>query len=408
MHRPPCVPFLQGVRRVLCCQDDQVVLLTPLRFRDRHCRAFFLPQPAFQLFRHALRQGLAQDVPGDQARVLVILDHESGQDLARIFAALARQGKMIPSDHPSAPDIQDLHHGVQAVLCQRDQVLFTAVCSKCDLALHQAPDLLHFIADLRCLLISHFRRGFFHLFLKLFEHQLIIPVQEVQYAAHHFRVFRFRTFPGARRHAAAEFPVHAGTLRADRRKRLPAGAKRKHIPYGFNHLAYCVCADIRAKIFSTVPFHPAGDFQPRKRLTEIRFQVGIVLVVLKQYVVIRFMVFDQIAFEDQCFQVGFAQEDLKIVDVGDHGFHFGRMCGIPEIAPDAVLEIDRLPDIDHRAVPVLHQVTSGRIRQHADLLFEFFAPVFHRYFSALTSACSSSIPVCSVVWYSPVFIPVVR
>ena len=100
-------------------------------------------------------------------------------------------------------------------------------------------------------------------------------------------------------------------------------------------------------------------------------------VILQQDVVIRFVQFDQVAFKDQRFQVGFAQQDVEIADMRDHRFHLGRVGRLPEIAPDPVLQVHGLAHIDDLARVVLHQVTAGRVRQHPDLFFQSFAPAVH-------------------------------
>ena len=67
---------------------------------------------------------------------------------------------------------------------------------------------------------------------------------------------------------------------------------------------------------------------------------------------------DQVALQHQCFQVCFAKQNLKIVDVGNHGRHLGGVRRIPEIAPDAVLQVHRFPHVNHGTVAAFHQVAT--------------------------------------------------
>ena len=97
-------------------------------------------------------------------------------------------------------------------------------------------------------------------------------------------------------------------------------------------------------------------------------------------VVIRFVQFDQIAFQDQRFQVRLAQQHVKIVNVRDHCRHLGGMRRIPEIAPHPVLQVDGFADVDDLTRGILHQITAWGIRQHPDLFLQFFSPVDHCLF----------------------------
>ena len=70
------------------------------------------------------------------------------------------------------------------------------------------------------------------------------------------------------------------------------------------------------------------------------------------------MQFDQVALEDQRLEVGFAQQDVKIVDVGDHRVHLRRMDGITKITADPVLQVHSFSDVYDGAFPVFHQVAA--------------------------------------------------
>ena len=354
------------------------MLLAPLRRRHRHGASLLLPQPGFQLLRRAFRQRLAQDVPRDQARLLIILGGKGGDHLARVLPALPGQGEMISSDHPPAAHIKDLDHRVQPVLRHCDQVLLAPVGPQGDLSFHQAFHVADPVADLRCLLVAHGRRRFLHVLLQPPDHHRVVAAQETQDALHHFPVGFLRAQARAGRQTAADVVVHAGALRVLRRQRLAAGADREDVPHGLDHLPDRVRADIRPEILRAVLLHPAAQLQPGKRLAQVNLQVGIVFVILEQDVVIRFVLLDQVAFQDQGFQVRFAQEDVEIVDMGDHGRYLRRMGRVPEIAPDPVFQVHRLADVDDRPGSVLHQITAGGIRQHPDLLLQLLTPVGHR------------------------------
>ena len=305
---------------------------------------------------------------------------------------------MIPAHHSASPDVQDLDHRVQSVLRQGDQVLLAPVCPQGDLPLHEAFHVADLIPDGRCLFIPHGRRCVLHILLQFFQDAFIIPAQETQDSLHHLPVCLFSALSGAGRKAPADIIVHTGTFQGFGRQRLCAGTDRENIPHSFDYLANSIGADIRSEIPCAVLLHFPAELQPWKRLPHINLQIGIVLVILQQDIVIGFMKLDQVAFQDQRFQVGLAQQDVKIIDMGNHRCHFGRMGCITEIAPHPVFQVDRLAHIDNLACRVLHQVATGRVRKHPDLLFQLFTPSDHCRFSPFLSGIKRSGAPASVVF----------
>ena len=100
------------------------------------------------------------------------------------------------------------------------------------------------------------------------------------------------------------------------------------------------------------------------------------LIVLEQDVILRLMQLDEVAFQNQRFEIRIAEHDIKIIDPGDHRAHLDRVrLGMGEILADAVFEVDRLADVDNRAVFVLHQVAAGAFGQHPDFQLQLFTPV---------------------------------
>ena len=99
------------------------------------------------------------------------------------------------------------------------------------------------------------------------------------------------------------------------------------------------------------------------------------LIILQENIIVRLVQLDQVALQTQGFQIGIAQEDVKIRNVGDHGRNLGGVVGIPEVGAHPVLQIDRLAHVNNGALAVLHQVAARTFRQLGDLQFQVLAPV---------------------------------
>ena len=84
--------------------------------------------------------------------------------------------------------------------------------------------------------------------------------------------------------------------------------------------------------------------------------VGITLVVAKQYVVARIQIFDQIILQQQRFAFGAGVDDFDLAYVVDQRHDAGRQSAGAEIACQAFLQVLRLADVNHLVVTVYHAV----------------------------------------------------
>ena len=68
----------------------------------------------------------------------------------------------------------------------------------------------------------------------------------------------------------------------------------------------------------------------------INADIGVVLIILEQDIVIGLVQLNQVAFQNQRFQIGAAEHDIEIVDMRNHGRDLGRVVVAMEIAPHPV------------------------------------------------------------------------
>ena len=323
----------------------------------------------------AVGQLLHENVARNQIALLIILRQELCQHVAGGFAALAGEGKVVAADHAAAADVDQLNHGVQPVLRNGEDVLLAPVGLDGDLPFHQPLHVADFVADDGSALVLHLCRVVHHFAVQHVQYLLVVAAEERQHAVHHVPVLLFGAFSGARCEAFADFVVDARAAGCFQRQFLPARPQGEHAANCVDDLPNRRRADVWAEVLRAVLLHPPGEGQARERLFQVDAQVRIMLIVLEKDVVVRFMQLDEVAFEAQRFEVAVAQENVEVVDVGNHGGDFRRVLRVAEVGADAVFEVDRLADVDNRAVFVLHQVAAGAFGQHPDFQLQLFAPV---------------------------------
>ena len=213
--------------------------------------------------------------------------------------------------------------------------------------------------------------GLPHFLFQLFGDVLYIAVQEGDHPVDHPRVFLLRAFARAGRQAAADLMIDAGPDGAAERQLFIAGADGKGLAQHLQHVAHGGGPDVRAEILRPVLLHAPRDGDARKGLAPVDAHVGIMLVVLQKDVIVRHVQLDQVAFQRQRFQIGIAQQDIKIVHLRHHGRHLGRMLPRMKIAAHAVLEVHRLAHVNDLPL-VLHQVAAGAVGQKRELGFQRF------------------------------------
>ena len=130
---------------------------------------------------------------------------------------------------------------------------------------------------------------------------------------------------------------------------------------------------VGAEILRAVIQNARSQLDHRIFLVQIDAQIRIALVILEQDVVLRHVALDERAFEHQRLKFRSGNNDVEMVDLGDHAPCLWRMGrGILKILADTVFELLGLADVDDRAGLVLHDIDARLQRETQRLVLEFF------------------------------------
>ena len=130
--------------------------------------------------------------------------------------------------------------------------------------------------------------------------------------------------------------------------------------------------DVRPAVSALVLGHLADDVKPRVGLAQGQLEVGMILVVAKENVVVRLVALDEIVLKRQRLALAVRDQDVEVGDLRHHRDLVKRSL-VPrlKVRPHAVLEHPRLAHIDDRPVGVLEHVDAGRDRKLFELRVKF-------------------------------------
>ena len=185
--------------------------------------------------------------------------------------------------------------------------------------------------------------------------------------------------PRARRETLPHLMMQARPRLHARLQRLRAMANGKQHARNVQHLAHGGRAHIGAEVPRAVLDLLAPKLHRRERLAQVDADERVVLVVLQKNVVPRHVLLDQVALQNQRFQLAVHQHDVEIVHLFHHRAHLGRVVGGGvKVLPHAVFQVLRLAYVDNLAL-ALHQIAAGRIGQAADFEFQLRGHSFRSF-----------------------------
>ncbi len=272
---------------------------------------------------------------------------------------------MIPADQPSSPDKKDLYYRVLTFRGRRQDIPVLTSGIR-DLLL--LGNLLHTVQKLPVfdgLLKFHGFRRFVHLRLQFRKDSFIMSVQKPDHLGYGFGVLFLRNRSLTGRIALMDMVVQAGSLLSDIPGQVPIAAPQMvQLVEQFDRIPHRLAAGIRSEIFCLVLHHIPCQHHPGKRLPHRHLDKRIRLVVHQHGIVLRPVLFDQIAFQHQRLQLGIRHDILKPTDVGHHLLDLDALvpAGL-KILPHPVLQADRLSYIYNVVLLVMHQVYARPGRQ---------------------------------------------
>ena len=136
---------------------------------------------------------------------------------------------------------------------------------------------------------------------------------------------------------------------------------------------------VRAERPTETPAGVSGKDHPRKGLLR-NADKRVALVVSKQCVIRRAMLFDEVALKDQRFEFAVHHDPLKVADLRNHSVNsVGMVCAFSKVRPNSGAQIDRLTNVKDLACFIAVDVAAGLGRQAFELFRDLFGrlPVGH-------------------------------
>ena len=210
------------------------------------------------------------------------------------------------------------------------------------------------------------------------QHLIGLALQEIAQLADDETIILFGNGPDARPGAAFDVVVEAGpfVLAGDLALAIEVG---KHSPQQVEGLVHRVRRGVRPVIACAVVAHPPRDGDTREIVLPGDLDVGIAFVVLEPHVEARAVLFDEGAFQHQCLQLGAGDDELNVGHALGQLLRLGPcLRRLVKVRTYTVAQVDRLADVNHRAVFVFHQVDARFGRYGIEEVFQvrpFHVPI---------------------------------
>ena len=240
---------------------------------------------------------------------MVVLREEGGEDVGVALLLAALQEEVLATDHLTRADEEDLHADANLRAREADGVLVA-----------RARDDVLLLRDLLdgAQLIPEARRrleveGFGRLLHADFELALDVrraPLEEEQHGADHRRVVFLGDLADTWCEAALDVVLEARPV-----LQVAAGAQREELAQELEALVHGRDVRVGAEVARAVLRHAVRQEDARVLLLHRDLDVGIALVVLEADVVMRAVLLDEVALEDQRLDLGVRHDDLEVRDM---------------------------------------------------------------------------------------------
>ena len=249
-----------------------------------------LGQPALEERPLLLCDGQRQqDLARHEGRPMIVLREERREDVGVALLLAALQEEVLAPDHLARADEEDLD--TDADLRARDADCVLIARTRDDILF--LGDLLHgakLVPQARRRLEVEGRGRLLHAELQFALHILRAPFEEEQDGADHRRVVLLRDLADARREAALDVVLQTGPV-----LQVAAGAQREEAAQELQALVHGRDVRIGAEVARAV----LRQEDARVLLLHRDLDVRVALVVLEADVVVRAMLLDEVALEDQ-------------------------------------------------------------------------------------------------------------
>ena len=271
------------------------------------------------------------------------------------------------------------------------------------------PDTLDQIPRLSRFLKLHFFRLRPHLLLKFRQYLLVISIQERQRRLHLSAVILLTDLPIARCLTLPDLVIQAWAILADiLRQSAVACTQMIELIDQFQDILDCPCIGVWSEIFGMIPLHRMAVQKPWESFLHRHADIRITFVIRHHRVILRAVLFDQIAFQHKCFHLRACHNIFKIRDLRHH---FGNLCrssvsmsGL-KILPHPAVQTHCLSHIEDIIILAVHDIDTRTFRKlfqfllHVEYILTFLrvvAGTINIHIDSLSLLCHVSIDSCSV------------
>ena len=297
---------------------------------------------------------------------IIILFQKCRNDIRFLFL-LSRQHKIFATDELSAPDKEHLQTNVEVILGIPHHIHVSAFQHGL-LAFLQPVHRLQLVTVAGSLFKFIIIRRLLHGLFQIPSQFLRLPVQHQANGFDQFTVCIPADFSCAGSQTAFDMILQTGPLLIhvaavshgeQGTQQFHGGAQRPYIRIG-------------TEIFPAVFYHATGDVHAGELFLLGDFQIRIGFIVPQHDIVTGTVFLDQVAFQNQGFDLAVGHDGFKVFHMADQRFHFDRMSArCPEVAVDPVIQIFCLAYVDNPAGAVMHEVHAGFMGQNRKGFFDF-------------------------------------
>ena len=333
-------------------QIHQRPLAAPLRHIDMHLPA--LPaQKFFQQFL-LLRFLVHQDFPGNPGPLTVVLFQKLPDHIPPGVPLIRLNRECLPAAELAVPHRKQHDERAVPVLHRMDDVQVLIADHGDPLGFFQRLHRLNHVPPAGGLFIRHLRRGVLHPLREQVHQGLVLSGQKLTDLRDRFIILIFVHMAQADPPAGADMIVQTRPV-VWRKLRHGAPLQGKELIQQVHNLIHGAGIAEGTEIAVSVPADAAGLHHPGVVFTGGDHDVRIGLVIPEQNIVLRHVLLDQIALQNEGLHLTAAGDVFKLCDVPHHRLHFRTavLVGGLKVLPHPVAKGDSLPDVNDLSQSVL-------------------------------------------------------
>ncbi len=255
-----------------------------------------------------------------------------------------------------------MYAGIGFFLRERDHVLVDLDWRHDFLPFHDPFHRPKLIAERRRPLKVQRVRRFHHLLSRIIQDSAAVPAEEIHQVLDILAVLFAVHLADTRRVTQLDVVIQAGALILSGNVAV-TGQVRESLAQNIERFPHRPRCRVRPKIAAAILLHAPRKFHFREIVGPAHGDVRVALIVLEPDVEMRSVLLDQVIFGVQRRDLAGQHEKFNVRDLFAQPERFRVKDAVIEITPHAAAQIHSLPDVDHLARLVFHEVTAGLVRQ---------------------------------------------